>query len=84
MTEKMNLEEFKQKMGADIGDYVKSKLEAVAIHTTFCRSCNAEIFFLQNVNKKFMPMNLDLTPHWSTCPDAHKFKKPVEKKPIDE
>ena len=52
--------------------------------TSTCRDCGAEIhwcFWIWKMatddtpRSKLMPLDADLTPHWSTCPKAYQFKK---------
>lgn len=45
-----------------------------------CRGCAAEIYFVaytRRVDNKIgrMPVNPDGVPHWSTCSEAHQFRK---------
>lgn len=41
-----------------------------------CRSCQAEIEWWLTPKQKHMPLNAGtLEPHWSTCPQADKFRK---------
>ena len=40
-----------------------------------CKGCGAAIQFVETANGKQMPVNHDGTPHWSTCPQAKRFRK---------
>lgn len=40
-----------------------------------CKSCGVPINWVKTKAGKFMPLELNGTPHWATCPDAKKFKK---------
>lgn len=42
-----------------------------------CRSCGAEIEFWLTPKQKHIPLDAGtMQPHFSTCPDADKFRKP--------
>jgi hypothetical protein len=56
-----------------------------------CKSCGKEIIFLKTDTGKLIPVDYDLsdaadeyfdgekhTTHFSTCPDAKKFRKPKQ------
>lgn len=38
-----------------------------------CRSCKADIYWGLTDNNKNVPLNLDGTSHYTTCPDAKKW-----------
>lgn len=40
-----------------------------------CRGCGEPIEWWITPNGKRMPMNLDFTVHWSTCPQAEQFRR---------
>jgi len=40
-----------------------------------CRGCGAIIYWIVTRNGKRMPVNPDGTSHFSTCPEAGKFRK---------
>jgi hypothetical protein len=40
-----------------------------------CRGCHESIEWWETPNGKKMPMNLDFTVHWSTCPEAERFRQ---------
>lgn len=43
---------------------------------THCKSCNAKIFWIKTESGRNMPVNVDtLTSHFSTCPQAEKWRK---------
>jgi hypothetical protein len=42
---------------------------------SICRGCGSEIFWIVTKNGKRMPVNADGTSHFSSCPDADKFRK---------
>lgn len=45
-------------------------------NTGRCRSCHAEIAWYRTPKGRMIPLNEGtLEPHWSTCPDAEKFRK---------
>jgi predicted Zn-ribbon and HTH transcriptional regulator len=54
---------------------VKEALELLGVEPAKCRSCGEDILFFKTINEKWMPTNLDLTSHFSTCPQAGKWKK---------
>lgn len=64
----------------ELKELVKEKLQKIGIVFTLCRSCGEEIFFFPRKNKSSMPMNLDLTPHWTTCPEAESFRNKIKQK----
>lgn len=37
-------------------------------------NCGAEITWYKTPRNKYIPLNPDLTPHWTTCPDAESFR----------
>ena len=57
--------------------------------TTKCKSCKAEIYFLNTKNNKLIPVNAETVQegettfdktkghiaHWASCPDALKFRR---------
>lgn len=46
-----------------------------------CRFCERQIFWVNTVNGKNMPVDPDGTPHFATCPETGRFrtgKKPNE------
>jgi hypothetical protein len=40
-----------------------------------CRSCSAQIVFLPTAAGKSMPIDIDLRPHFATCPGADAHRK---------
>lgn len=40
-----------------------------------CKACGAFIHWVQTPKNKKIPLNRDLTPHWSNCPKAEQFRK---------
>lgn len=38
-----------------------------------CRSCNAEITWMETPNGKRTPVNSDGVTHWATCPQARQW-----------
>lgn len=50
--------------------------------TSSCRSkrCGQPIYWVRTRRNRKMPVNLDGTPHWSSCPDSETFRdlKPLE------
>jgi len=45
-----------------------------------CAGCGAEIDFYRTLNHKLIPIDADASgksfvPHWSTCPEASKFRR---------
>lgn len=42
--------------------------------TTNCRKCRAIIEFWVTPNKRWAPMNSDLTSHFASCPSADHFR----------
>lgn len=40
-----------------------------------CKGCGAGIFWQKTKNGKWMPLDPDGTPHWSTCPKAEEFRR---------
>ena len=62
--------------------FPKTEAELIAAGYTFekqgrCQSpkCKAEIEWWRTPKGKAMPLDAgDLTPHWSTCPDAASFR----------
>jgi len=40
-----------------------------------CRSCGAEVWWIRTFAGKMMPVNRDGTSHFSTCPQAAKWRK---------
>jgi len=45
-----------------------------------CKGCGAIIYWLLTKNYKWMPVNPDGEFHWTTCPQASKFKKISKKR----
>jgi hypothetical protein len=45
-----------------------------------CRSCDADVFWIQTKNGKKMPANPDGTSHFSTCPNANQHRAESESK----
>ncbi|HEY6383449.1 MAG TPA: hypothetical protein VIY07_16805 [Pseudolabrys sp.] len=42
-----------------------------------CRGCNAVILWYETPNSKLMPLDPEtLEPHWGSCPERDRFKKP--------
>lgn len=41
-----------------------------------CRSCGAGILWWHTRHGRWAPYDLDGTPHFATCPSAHKHRKP--------
>lgn len=62
----MDEEEFKNE--------VKGRLENF-IGIVKCKKCEAEIFFMQTRNRKWIPLDFDLVPHFKSCPFASDFRK---------
>jgi len=40
-----------------------------------CRSCDAPIWWILTKNNKKMPLNNDLTSHFSSCPQSREWRK---------
>ncbi len=53
-----------------------SFIKSIEERGTFCKGCNARIFWaITNAGKK-MPLDAgSLEPHWGTCPVAKHFKR---------
>jgi hypothetical protein len=54
---------------------IQEKLEEANIAISECFSCGEEIIFLKTIKGKWMPLDMDLEPHWAKCPEADKFRK---------
>ncbi len=39
-----------------------------------CLGCDTLIYWIKTVRGKPMPLNVDGTPHWGTCPEANRFR----------
>ncbi len=44
-------------------------------NTGKCRGCSAEINWYRTPRGKTIPLDPDLKPHWSTCPNADDFRE---------
>ena len=44
---------------------------------SFCAGCNARIFWAKTDAGKWLPVDTDLKPHWATCPESKRFRKPM-------
>lgn len=42
-----------------------------------CRGCGAQIEFKPTKNDRLMPVDADGTPHFATCSQADRFRKPA-------
>lgn len=40
-----------------------------------CKGCYADIYWVKTPGGKNMPVDIDGTPHWASCPQAEDFKK---------
>lgn len=48
---------------------------------SLCRACGTEIRWYETPNKKKIPIDADAKQaHWSTCPDADRFRKERQRK----
>jgi len=54
---------------------VREALEQMGIEPSKCRSCGEDILFFKTINEKWMPVNLDFSSHFSSCPQADKWRK---------
>lgn len=66
---------------------VNNKLEEnVAMFLRFmgnlgqCRSCKAAVWWFTTKNNKQMPVNSDLTSHFSNCPQSRQWRKDKQMK----
>lgn len=41
-----------------------------------CKGCGAVIYWIKGRALNSVPMNMDGSSHWGTCPMAHKFRSP--------
>ncbi len=44
-------------------------------NTAKCRGCGSEINWYRTPKGKMIPLDPELTPHWSTCPKADQFRR---------
>jgi len=56
------------------GENVKARLESMGIEISHCNKCNEEIIFLKTKRGKWMPVDMELEPHWQSCPHADDFR----------
>jgi hypothetical protein len=42
-----------------------------------CRGCGAVIAFAETARGKLMPIDIDGTSHFATCPQAERFRRPA-------
>jgi len=40
-----------------------------------CKACQAPIYWVETPKGKKIPLNKDLTAHWTSCPKADQFRK---------
>ena len=41
-----------------------------------CQGCGGDMYWVKTKNEKWMPVNPDGTPHWSTCPKGKHYRAP--------
>lgn len=54
---------------------VEDKLVEADIALTPCKGCGELLIFLKTEKGKWMPLDMNLEPHWAKCPDRDKFRK---------
>jgi hypothetical protein len=54
---------------------VEEKLLAAGISVSKCTACEESIIFLKTKQDKWMPLDMNLEPHWAKCPQRDKFRR---------
>jgi hypothetical protein len=62
-------------MSDELDDQVREKLEEANIAISECKDCGEDIIFLKTKKDKWMPLDMNLEPHWAKCPGATKFRR---------